>query len=51
MEIKKCKYCGATIKGQVDICNNCIRKRPLVRQLLQMVKDTYEMKGVKTKHG
>ena len=50
MEIKKCKYCGAKIKGQGYICGNCMHKRPLVRKLLQMVKDTYEMKGG-NKHG
>ena len=50
MEIKKCKYCGAKVHGQGDICTKCKNKRPLVRKLLQMVKDTYEMKGG-NKHG
>ena len=50
MENKKCKYCGAIVNGQGFICSNCIRKRPLVRKLLQMVRDTYELKGG-NKHG
>ena len=45
MENTKCKYCGSNaIKGK-DICNNCYQKKPLIRTLLQMVNDTFEMYG------
>lgn len=44
-----CKYCDKLIRSRhglkVGICENCERKLPLVRKLLQMVKDTFEMYG------
>ena len=50
MQEVKCKYCGGKVlKGfeKQGICANCHRKLPLVRKLLQMVKDTFEMYGGK----
>lgn len=51
MQEIKCKYCGHKCSGRhyikIGVCTNCDRKRPLVRKLLQMVKDTFEMYGGK----
>ena len=51
MQEVKCKYCGKKCTGryyiEIGICKNCYDKRPLVRKLLQMVKDTFEMYGGK----
>lgn len=45
MENTKCKYCGSNVIKGKDICNNCYQKEPLIRKLLQMVNDTFEMYG------
>lgn len=45
-----CKYCGAKLNKahyKLGICTGCYRKLPLVRKLLKMVKDTFEMYGGK----
>ena len=52
MQEVKCKYCGGKLSKAEQrygkgICSNCSRKLPLVRKLLQMVKDTFEMYGGK----
>ena len=51
MQEVKCKYCGKKCTGRqyikISVCSNCDRKLPLVRKLLQMVKDTFEMYGGK----
>ena len=39
----KCKYCGKGADG--EMCTNCKYKIELVRELLQMVKDTFERYG------
>jgi predicted ATP-dependent serine protease len=41
----KCKYCGTDTPKYSDICSNCRTKLILVRKLLQMVRDTFEMYG------
>ena len=40
----KYKYCGRGTSGKT-MCGNCSQKLNLVRQLLQMVKDTFERYG------
>ncbi len=40
----KCKYCG-TVLASAKICSNCYEKLQLIRKLLKMVRDTYEMYG------
>ena len=50
MEERKCKYCGIELSKsytELGVCINCFRKLPLVRKLLQMVKDTFEIYGGK----
>ena len=50
MQEIKCKYCGGHVPKNYEtfrMCTNCYNKLPLVRELLQMVKDTFEMYGGK----
>ena len=52
MKEVNCKYCGGKLskaeqRYKIGICSNCYRKLPLVRKLLQMVKDTFKMYGGK----
>lgn len=32
-----CKYCGAKT-SRLDMCSNCVKKKPLVKELLDRVK-------------
>ena len=41
-DIKSCKYCGSKCTSGGEICWRCKEKLPLVRQLLQMVRDAKE---------
>ena len=50
MKELKCKYCGGKLYNghlSTGICTSCYGKRKLIRKLLQMVKDTFEMYGGK----
>ena len=41
-----CKYCGCSGVGSTsNICSNCYAKLRLIRTLLKMVRDTFEMYG------
>ena len=44
-EKHKCKYCGHKSYTSNNICSACYVKLGLVRKLLKMVKDTFEMYG------
>ena len=52
MKERKCKYCGKTLskrdrKYKDDVCSNCYRKLPLVKQLHEIGQEILKFYGGK----
>lgn len=50
MEVKHiCKYCGAKTTNSMEVCTNCDKKIPLIRQIRAMLMPYYISKKAREK--